>query len=394
METSINEKSAQEVLHSGNKAYLDEWVGPDRVDNHGHLRPGKILEWMDVLGALVSTRYAKSSVVTASIDGLVLERPIKMGARITMSAVVCFTSEKTMGVKIKMDHIEDNQNQSHKNTHRGHMVFVAVDEQGRPKKVPPLMPSSKKDHAYYREGRMRYEFHKKFKVNSARFDDLFFKKKGGLREGLFDPRDTEQHQKSFSDLFFRRPLSKKSELTKKILNSEIFKRLPYSMKAPWGETVSQKNNGPRLRHISYIHKIEPVFSGKLNFTDTLYGGTLMSWVENAAHLSAKAYLKTTEIHLASLHGLNFLGPVKKNVFVHIRANVVHTNKNQLTVLTEVQAEEPIKNVVQKTLRAFFTYKTNDSTKVPKLVIQTQDDEILQREVMYRLEFFEHSLVQV
>ena len=51
----------------GAVVHLDEWVTPDVADDRGFLRAGKILEWMDVAGVLVTTRHSRYPVMTASI---------------------------------------------------------------------------------------------------------------------------------------------------------------------------------------------------------------------------------------------------------------------------------------------------------------------------------------
>jgi acyl-CoA hydrolase len=70
-----------------------EWVAPDIADEQGYLRAGKILEWMDVVGVLAATRDCRRPVVTASVDGMELANPIRVGERVTMTASVAHTSE-------------------------------------------------------------------------------------------------------------------------------------------------------------------------------------------------------------------------------------------------------------------------------------------------------------
>ena len=67
---------------------------------------------------------------------------------------------------------------------------------------------------------------------------------------------------------------------------------------------------------------EPVRGGKLNFHGTLYGGTLMRWIEGCAAMSACAFVDGPT-RLRGVHGLAFLAPVVSNVFVHLSAKVAH-----------------------------------------------------------------------
>src|SRR5258707_6780510 len=84
------------------EAHLDEWVAPDIADELGFLRAGMILEWMDVVGVLAATRHCRRPVVTASVDGMELRHPIKVGERVTMTAEVAYTSARSLGVSVSM----------------------------------------------------------------------------------------------------------------------------------------------------------------------------------------------------------------------------------------------------------------------------------------------------
>jgi acyl-CoA hydrolase len=69
---SIAQSRAAEQISSGPSQYrtgstmhLDEWVAPDICDELGYLRPGKTLEWMDVVGVLAATRHCARPLVAA-----------------------------------------------------------------------------------------------------------------------------------------------------------------------------------------------------------------------------------------------------------------------------------------------------------------------------------------
>ena len=94
---------------------------------------------------------------------------------------------------------------------------------------------------------------------------------------------------------------------------------PRSFRLPW-----ERNLGPpQPPHNSYVHTIEPVQVSDMNFHGTLYGGKLMRWLETNAHLSARAYVGGKPVQMVGLHGLTFIRPVQRHVFVHIHSVVVH-----------------------------------------------------------------------
>lgn len=107
-----------DVPRRSQTVYLDEWVGPELCDREGLLKPGKILEWMDVVGVLVSTRHAGRPVVTASVDGLNFERPVAAGDRVSIRAQVAFTSARSIGVSVLVQRIASGEREEPRRSFR------------------------------------------------------------------------------------------------------------------------------------------------------------------------------------------------------------------------------------------------------------------------------------
>jgi acyl-CoA hydrolase len=328
---------------SGPRAHLDEWVAPDIADELGFLRAGKILEWMDVVGVLAATRHCRRPVVTASVDGMELRHPIKTGERVTMTADVAYTSSRSIGVSVSMTHGLPTAGPARESL-AGYMTFVAVDEGGRPGPVPQLHPETPEEIARFDEGRLRREFRNK------------------LADGQLGP-----------------PPDERGSAENTLLIREFLKLLP-PLRLPW-----DRSEKPRQRHVSYVHKIEPIRSSRLNFHGTLYGGTLMRWIEATANLSARAWLGGQAVRLAGLHGLTFIQPVGRHVFVHIRSIVAHSTHDSMTVLVNVHAEDPLSDGQEETLRAFLTYvPAADGIAVAPLQCEGAEERALFDEVEHRL----------
>ncbi len=332
------------------EAHLDEWVAPDIADERGYLRAGKVFEWMDVVGVLAATRHCRRPVVTASVDGMELREPIRVGERVTMTAAVGHTSRASMGVSVSMTHGAPTAGVPRRSL-VGYMTFVALDESGKAIPVPQLQPETPAEVARFREGQLRREFRRKL-----------------LAGELSSPPSADDAAARPDRALFVR---------------ELLKLFPRSLQLPFERADPAK---PRRRHLSYVHKIEPVRSSKLNFHGTLYGGTLMRWIETSANLSARAYLDGAPLRFTGLHGLTFIRPVLPNVFVHIRSVVAHTTAQCLTVLVNVHAEDPLAGIQHETLRAFLTYAPADGseTRVPPLEYVGSEESALFEEIQHRL----------
>jgi acyl-CoA hydrolase len=123
----------------------------------------------------------------------------------------------------------------------------------------------------------------------------------------------------------------------------------------------------------------------INFHGTLYGGKLMRWLETNAQLSAQAYLGGRAARMVGLHGLTFMRPVQRHVFVHIRSMVVHAEPPSLTVLVGVETEDPIAGEHVETLKAFLTDAPSEpSVRVPPLQWSSEEERALVKEVGHRL----------
>lgn len=307
----------EQEVRPGSEVHLDEWVTPEIADENGYIRAGKILEWMDVVGVLAATRHCRRHVVTASADGMELQKPIRVGDRVAMTACVAFTSARSIGVTVAMRHGPPDE-ATPPSSVAGYMTFVALDKSGTALAVPQFQPETPAEVARFREGQIRSEFRKK------------------MLSGHLPELDAANSPRPENPLFIR----------------ELLKLLPRSLKLPFDRA---QRTGERHRHLSYVHKIEPIRGGKLNFHGTLYGGTLMRWIESSAQLSARSHLHGAPVRLVGLHGLTFIRPVKRHVFIHMRSVIAHTTPDTLTALVNVHAEDATAGRQMETLRAFLTY---------------------------------------
>jgi acyl-CoA hydrolase len=341
-------------MRVGSEVHLDEWVSPDIADERGFLRAGKILEWMDVVGVLAASRHCRRPVVTASVDGVELCEPVRVGERVSMTAAIAYTSSRSVGVSVSMSPGGGARARPRKAV-AGYMTFVAVDEGGRVVPVPPFTPTTPAEVARVREGSLRREF--RAQLESGQLSS------SAAAASLLEARTPEERN---------------------ALIREVLKVLP-RLGLPWDKNGAP---GPRTRQHSYVHRIEPIRSDKLNFHGTLYGGTLMRWVETAATLSAQSYLAGAHVRFTGLQGLTFLKAIEKHRFIHIRSMVVHTTASSLTVLVSVQAEDPLEaHRHDETLRAFLTYvpASAASTRVPPVECVSAEERALFSEVEHRLE---------
>ena len=120
----------------------------------GILFGGVVMQWIDICGGVAAMRHAGGPVVTASIDRLDFLSPIRVGDIVILQAQVNFVHLTSMEVGCRVE-TEDPRTRSRRNTTKAYLTFVAVDEKGRPRRVPPLVLATPDDERRHREAMER-----------------------------------------------------------------------------------------------------------------------------------------------------------------------------------------------------------------------------------------------
>lgn len=100
--------------------------------------------WMDIAAAIAAQRHCNAPVVTASVDNISFENPIKLGNTVHIEAFVSRAFTTSMEVHLKVWG-EDFQQQYKYKSNEAYYTFVALDPNRKPRKVPPLEPQSQEE---------------------------------------------------------------------------------------------------------------------------------------------------------------------------------------------------------------------------------------------------------
>jgi len=104
---------------------------------YGNVHGGTIMKLVDNTAGIVGVRHSGRQMVTASIDRLDFHSPVFVGdlLRITASANYVGSTSMEIGVRIEA---EDFKTGKVRHTASAYMTFVALDERGKPVKIPSL----------------------------------------------------------------------------------------------------------------------------------------------------------------------------------------------------------------------------------------------------------------
>jgi acyl-CoA hydrolase len=155
---SVSFADMNEQILKGKKASetittMSELVLPNDTNTLGNLMGGRLMHWMDIAAALAAMRHCNCPVVTASADSISFENPVRLGNVVMIEAKVSRAFNSSMEVYLKV-HGEDIPTQFKYLSNEAYMTFVALDPNGKPRKVPELIPETE-DEIHRFEGALR-----------------------------------------------------------------------------------------------------------------------------------------------------------------------------------------------------------------------------------------------
>src|SRR5688572_30542718 len=137
---------------------ITTFVMPHMQNVRGDLFGGELMALVDQAAAVAAIRHAGGPAVTASIERVDFRERIPVGALVTCSATVDFVGNSSMDITVEV-YSELVSSGERRHTHTAHVVFVALDEEGKPKRVPRLVAETEEE----RERYARAEAHRKRK---------------------------------------------------------------------------------------------------------------------------------------------------------------------------------------------------------------------------------------
>jgi acyl-CoA hydrolase len=137
------EKKASESL-----VMMTELVLPNDTNTFGNLMGGRLMYWMDIASALAAMKHCGSPVVTASVDNISFENPIKLGNVVHIEAKVTRAFNSSMEVHMKVWG-EDAINQYKYKSNEAYFTFVALDPDSKPKAVNRVIAETEEEKELY-----------------------------------------------------------------------------------------------------------------------------------------------------------------------------------------------------------------------------------------------------
>ena len=139
---------------SESRVEMVEVVLPNDANPLGNILGGKVMHLIDIAGAIVAHRHTRCVVVTVSVDNLDFVHPIRVGQLIILRAQVTRAFRTSVEVAVKV-YLEDLLTGERQQTSSAFVTYVALDTEGQPARVPPVIPLMADEKHEYREALIR-----------------------------------------------------------------------------------------------------------------------------------------------------------------------------------------------------------------------------------------------
>lgn len=131
-------------------------VMPNDTNPLNNLMGGNLLKWMDMASSISAAKHSGSVVVTAAVDNVSFEKSIKLGDVVTIESIVTRTFKTSIEVFIQVftrGFVDANSIKSNE----AFYTFVALDAEGKPCEVPPIIPETEREKKLYNGASRRRE---------------------------------------------------------------------------------------------------------------------------------------------------------------------------------------------------------------------------------------------
>ncbi len=135
---------------------MTEIVLPNDTNLMNNLRGGKVLHWMDIAAAITSHKHSDSNVVTAGVDNVSFQNPIRLGDLVTIRAIITRAFKTSMEIFVEV-WSQSLTGKEKKKSNEAYYTFVALDKDNNLSPVPEVIPETEAEKEGYNNALKRRE---------------------------------------------------------------------------------------------------------------------------------------------------------------------------------------------------------------------------------------------
>ncbi len=131
------------------------------LNGYKRLFGGRLMEWIDIVAAVVARRHSGCNVTTATVDSLEFLGPAYANDTLVLRGKITYVGRTSM--EIRVDSYVEGLSGQRRLVNTAYVVMVAIDENERPCPVPSLILETKEEILEFENGKNRYLYRKEKK---------------------------------------------------------------------------------------------------------------------------------------------------------------------------------------------------------------------------------------
>ena len=142
---------------------MTELMTPEKANFSGKIHGGHVLSLLDKVAYVCASKHAENYCVTASVDTVDFLNSVDVGDLVHFYASVNYTGNTSLVVGVKVV-AENIKKKLVRHTNTSYFTMVAMDEDGKPAKVPGLILDSDTDKRRFGEALKRKNLKQEYKL--------------------------------------------------------------------------------------------------------------------------------------------------------------------------------------------------------------------------------------
>ncbi len=139
------------------RVQISQLMNLEHANLLGNVHGGWIMKLVDEAGALACMRHSQRRVVTVAIDSMVFRQPIRIGDLVLLNAEVTYTGKTSMEAEVQVQ-AENPITGERTHTNTAYLVYVALDDDGKPVAVPPAVAETEEEKQRMEQAKVRQQY--------------------------------------------------------------------------------------------------------------------------------------------------------------------------------------------------------------------------------------------
>lgn len=152
---------------AGSENTMIKVMSPLDANHYGYVHGGAIMRYVDEAAFISAARHSGRNTVTASIDQMTFHLPVHLGDLLVLKSAVNFVGKTSMEVGVRIE-AENPTTREIRYIGSAYLTMVALDDLGKPTRVPPLSLATKLEKERAARAEKRRSFRLKMRKKPAK----------------------------------------------------------------------------------------------------------------------------------------------------------------------------------------------------------------------------------